>query len=114
MEIEGLKETEIIDKAKKQAENLKFSLFLHILIGLGVLLAVFFTSAIMNGIDITPRTLIPPIFVGTLSGFLIWQNKKKMVLLSLNLEKIIERRTMDLKAANKIAEDLLAKSSKKK
>lgn len=105
--LDGVEESAIIANAKKEAENIKFSLIVHLALGLATLLLVFFTSAFVNKLPITPKTLAPPILVGLVAGFLIWKSRVKIINTNLKLEQIIEKRTLDLQVANNMLEDNL-------
>ncbi len=90
------------------------SLVIHLATGILVLWGVFFVNATINNIPLGPRTVLMPTLVGSVSGYLIYRSKRKIIEANINLESIVAQRTMDLKVANDLLNEKIAELDKVK
>lgn len=86
--------------------KLKKSLIYHLITGVVIMFFVFVINAKMADIELAPKRFVAPILVGLVAGFLIFKNKEKVIISNVNLEKEVEKRTMDLKVANELLEEM--------
>lgn len=103
-----IKEYNLSDEQKK---FIKKSLFLHLTSGVLILTGMFILQSIITGIDISIKRFFLPNLVGVTAAFFIWKNKTKVLKANFALEKIIEKRTLDLRVANEMLEEIYKKSN---